>query len=61
MQIIGAIIAIVRALTLIDKWIPMFVRLFRKDPLKVIEEKEAEHEAAKKKEANNDTSGTFGG
>jgi hypothetical protein len=62
MPIISAILAILKILTMFDKWIPIIRRMFQKDPVEQVKEAEKAHdEAAKKAERDNDTGGSFGG
>ena len=62
MNFITAIVSIVKILTLFDKWIPIVLKYFQKDPVKQVIDDQKEHdEATKKTEMGDDTSGNFGG
>ena len=62
MNLITALLSIIKILTLFDKWIPIVLKWFQKDPVKQIIEDQKEHdEATKKTEMVDNTSGNFGG
>lgn len=62
MGIIQAIVAALKAFGILADIFKSIARMFRKDPVKQIQDAEKAHdEAAKKAERNDDTSGSFGG
>lgn len=62
MGIIQAILAVLKIISFVDKWLPIVLKWFQKDPIEQVKESEKKHdEASKKAELDDDTSGSFNG
>jgi len=56
-----AILAILKIITLFDKWVPMIIKWFQKNPVKELKKAEEKHEEATKKAATGDDTGDLFG
>lgn len=62
MNIIGIISAVIKFITLFDKWSYIFAKWLQKNPVEEAKKAEEKHSESKKKErTSDDTSGSFGG
>lgn len=62
MGIIQAILGVLKIISLVDKWLPIVLKLFQKNPVEQMKESEKKHEESAKKAArDDDTSGAFNG